>query len=363
MQTRLKLLLQQRHWQTHRTFCAEYDRAASGIAKSLVGTYPSKAQFHRWLAGELVTAPYPDACRVLETMFPGWTAAELVHPVESVDDLSRPADTTGDAEAELLRSVAKRLESPASPTVEWRPVELAVNAPAPRPSGERTDSDADAAEEIARRLMTLSRVRRFSQDETAQLAGLAGTLVDLSMTIDIDVKADGQAHVSYTHEILNLTDRPLTRISRDLWFEHTDGKLRIRAVQVDGHRTAIQRIHDTPNSAQFAIQFSPPVLPGETATATWTCDGVQFIDNHYWRQSLPRHARHLTIRVRHHDGDALASCSAVEAYTDGRENSIQDSLMWDHEDDDVVITLTHDYIQPGQSVTLRWEVTNEPAPR
>lgn len=74
---RLKVLLQRNHWQTHRTFCKEYDRAAASIDRALKGTWPSKAQLYRWLSGELKSLPYPDHCRVLEKMFPGWTAEQL----------------------------------------------------------------------------------------------------------------------------------------------------------------------------------------------------------------------------------------------------------------------------------------------
>lgn len=73
----LKVLLQHRHLQTHRAFCREYDKVAAGIDPTLRGGWPSKAQFYRWLAGELVGIPYADHCRVLEKMFPGWTVDQL----------------------------------------------------------------------------------------------------------------------------------------------------------------------------------------------------------------------------------------------------------------------------------------------
>jgi Domain of unknown function (DUF5919) len=73
----LKVLLQQRHLQGHRAFCREYDKVATELDKSLERTWPSKAQFYRWLSGELVGLPYADHCRILENMFPGWTAARL----------------------------------------------------------------------------------------------------------------------------------------------------------------------------------------------------------------------------------------------------------------------------------------------
>jgi hypothetical protein len=76
----LKVLLQHRHLQTHRAFCREYDRVAATTDPTLRGSRPSKAQFYRWLSGDLVGLPYPDHCRVLEGMFPGWRVDQLFQP-------------------------------------------------------------------------------------------------------------------------------------------------------------------------------------------------------------------------------------------------------------------------------------------
>lgn len=73
----LKALLRQRHWQTHARFCREYDKAARSVDPGLVGSAPSRAQLHRWLAGDLKRLPHPHHCEVLEAMFPGHSAAEL----------------------------------------------------------------------------------------------------------------------------------------------------------------------------------------------------------------------------------------------------------------------------------------------
>ena len=74
--TLLRELLRERHLK-YETFCAEYERAALRVAPEDVA--PSRAQYYRWLSGQLRGgAPYPDACRVLEAMFPPWTAADLV---------------------------------------------------------------------------------------------------------------------------------------------------------------------------------------------------------------------------------------------------------------------------------------------
>ncbi|GAA4637715.1 hypothetical protein GCM10023196_092630 [Actinoallomurus vinaceus] len=66
-------------------FRAAYENAAKKVDRDLVGTAPSRAQLHRWISGGLKRLPYTDHCRVLETMFPGWTADQLFGPCP--DDL------------------------------------------------------------------------------------------------------------------------------------------------------------------------------------------------------------------------------------------------------------------------------------
>jgi Domain of unknown function (DUF5919) len=73
----LRQLAFERHLQTHPAFVREYDKVAAALDRGLVGSGPSRAQLHRWLSGRLVGLPYADHCRVLEAMFPGWTAKEL----------------------------------------------------------------------------------------------------------------------------------------------------------------------------------------------------------------------------------------------------------------------------------------------
>lgn len=91
--TNLKFLLRERHWQTFGTFCREYDKAATRLDHDLVGTAPSRPQFHRWLSGTLTNLPHPHHCRVLEEMLPGWTARKLFEPCdpnfESTDEPSQ----------------------------------------------------------------------------------------------------------------------------------------------------------------------------------------------------------------------------------------------------------------------------------
>lgn len=88
-QTLLKVLLRARHWQKHSTFVREWEKIARNVDPELVGTWPRHAQFYRWLRGEIRELPYPDACRVLESMFPEYSVKSLFEPCPSgkVDEL------------------------------------------------------------------------------------------------------------------------------------------------------------------------------------------------------------------------------------------------------------------------------------
>jgi peptide deformylase len=94
----LKVLLQQRHLQTHSAFRREYDRVAADVDRALKGGWPSKAQFYRWLSGGLIGLPYADHCRILEGMFPGWKVDQLFHEhdggIEFIPEPPRPQTPT-----------------------------------------------------------------------------------------------------------------------------------------------------------------------------------------------------------------------------------------------------------------------------
>jgi hypothetical protein len=75
--TLLAALLRERNWDRYGVFRVEYEKAAKRIDPNLVVSTPSRAQWHRWMTGEVKRQPYVDHCRVLEAMLPGWTARQL----------------------------------------------------------------------------------------------------------------------------------------------------------------------------------------------------------------------------------------------------------------------------------------------
>jgi hypothetical protein len=359
---RLKVLLREKHWQTHQTFCREYDKVAKGIDSDLVGTWPSRAQFHRWLSGELKGLPYPHHCRVLEKMLPGLTAEQLFEPCppeefnqpHSDPDKPMPPDV-----AELLTTIEHRIDTPETGEISWGATSRTIPAAKARLADAQSTASGHA-QDLGRRLLQLQRECGLNNAEITELAGLAGHVVELSKSISLEIVEDGAALLEYRFDLLNLGDKPQARVSREVWFEHTAGPMVIKPVPDIDRRIAIQRIHDTTNLAKFAFQISPPLRPGEWARIGHLCEGGKFALNHYWRESMPRYCRRYEINVRQRRVD-LGGCTATEEHSDGSENSATDSLVWDIDGQDAVMSLTRDYLRPNQAVTLRWEPIREPA--
>jgi hypothetical protein len=109
----LKVLLQHRHLQTHRAFCREYDKVAARADPTLRGGWPSKAQFYRWLSGDLVGLPYPDHCRILEGMFPDWKVDQLFQVHEGGIDFV-PEPPVPQAQTSTIQPILST--GPAGPT-------------------------------------------------------------------------------------------------------------------------------------------------------------------------------------------------------------------------------------------------------
>jgi hypothetical protein len=221
---RLKVLLREKHWQTYATFCKEYDKAAKVIDPDLVGSWPSRAQLHRWLSGELKGLPYPDHCRILEAMLPGWTAEQLFEecpPVESRQPASDPTEQAADG-GDLLEVIEERSHAQGLGEVTWG----AVTRHAPAPARILTAHDvSDHTQTLGRKLLELQQVNRYSDEEVRELATLVGHVVELAESVDMDIDAQGNAVVIYRFDLLNLSDKPLTRMTREIWFEHSDPRL------------------------------------------------------------------------------------------------------------------------------------------
>ncbi|GAA3609731.1 hypothetical protein GCM10022223_27260 [Kineosporia mesophila] len=178
------------------------------------------------------------------------------------------------------------------------------------------------------------------------------------MTLDIDVDADGWSTLTYRHELYNDTDTPLTSMSRELWFEHTDGPLKFETLppEDESRNIMIERKHETATTIRFACRLLPALPPGESAVVAYRCAGGRFVSDHYWRQSIVRPVDRFTLRLRHAGVNVLSSCSALEERPDGSEISATESLTWRRDDSGVAVELVRTNLRPNRAITLRWDV-------
>jgi hypothetical protein len=355
----LKKLLTDRHWQVYRTFCAQYDKAARTVDRELVGTYPSRAQLHRWLAGELKTRPHPHHCQVLEAMLPGVRAIEMFEPIAPVEHLSErpPASDRPD----LIALVTAGLSMPATRSAGWHAERLVVpgiSGPLPGTGSSAIRTAGTPAERLARDVLILGRRLRLTDAETAELAALAGHLVDLELDCTIDIDGDGWGDVTYRFLLVNLTDQPVRRMIPEQWFENTHGRLRIEPHPSSDREVSIQRLHDAAGMSKFACMFSPAIGPGQVGTIAYTTHGGRFLHDHYWRQSASRYTRRMTLSITHCGVDMLVNCTAIVDRNDGSQSSAIENLVCACGDGAALITLTQDYLQPNDAVTIRWEAAH-----
>ena len=101
--TLLAVLLEDKGLHRYGTFRAAYEKAARSLDRHLGGSAPSRAQFHRWLTGDLRRLPYTDHCRVLEQMLTGYSAGQLFQPTPD-GGTPAPAHGAPDSGQELTRA-------------------------------------------------------------------------------------------------------------------------------------------------------------------------------------------------------------------------------------------------------------------
>ena len=179
-------------------------------------------------------------------MFPDWKVDQLFQTHEAGIDFvpepskqnkattttqTRPVDQSATTLSNMLESIEQGLEAPAANgQVGWQSDRLGkprtVSSPSvafPLAVGAPESQEESPAHRIARSLVALSKRLRLSDAEIARLAQLAGHIVELDLTCSIDIDDAGWSTVTYSHQLLNLTNRPIKRLMTELWFENTDG--------------------------------------------------------------------------------------------------------------------------------------------
>ncbi|MET7304969.1 helix-turn-helix transcriptional regulator [Embleya sp. NPDC005575] len=239
------------------------------------------------------------------------------------------------------------------------PGEMLGLAPQPWEENRAGDATGPAADPV--RAIAVDHGESVPWDEPGESAHPFGDAVELSLKVDIEVGREGDVRSTYRLVVLNLTGRPLTRMVREMWFEHTRGRLTITPTDACDRQIAIQRLYDTTGLSKFACQISPPVPPGETTVIEYVCEGGLFVDSTYWRQAIARPTRDFSLSVTQHGVTEFRGCGAIEQHPDGSENSVTQHTRWSLDEDRLHVTLSRQDLHANQYVTLRWDVVHDSA--
>jgi hypothetical protein len=222
--TVLRELLRQRHWQTYSTFCRQYDAAAGRVDHPLVGKWPSRGQFARWLSGDLKGLPHPDHCRVLEAMFVGVTAQQLFR--QGTEALGPPAAgppatspaTLGAATLGPAGTLGALVPTQPGPLLPSAAARALTGQSPPGPAGPRPATGLPAPGHSL-----LEEVALATQESSRFVRGVRGAVDhDLLDQLAADVR---QLAVDYLAKPPLALLRPLTRLRRDV-FEMLDQRQR-----------------------------------------------------------------------------------------------------------------------------------------
>ena len=269
--TLLKALLRERHWQKYGTFCKEYDIAARKADAALVGTWPSRGQYARWLAGDLKGLPQPDHCRVLVTMFPGLTAAQLFSPMDSGLIVGLGAEVERRQGDRGLPSTGQAATSPLGSDV---------------PSGESTGGAVSA-----RYAGTLSEEISMATEDAARFVRQAHGAVDQDVIdqLDADVR---QFAIEYLSKPPYALFRPLSRLRSEVFAmleEHQRPRVLPDLYRIGGRLCALL--------AHAAADLGQTYAAETDTRAAWLCADLAEDD------ALRAYVRWIQSNVAYWDGD------------------------------------------------------------
>lgn len=189
-----------------------------------------------------------------------------------------------------------------------------------------------------------------------RVEALSGAVVETAREVDIDIDAEGRAVVGVRLAVRNLSERPLTRLHHEVWFERTAGRVDVRLLGGPGAagRMRVEGLYGAGPLAKFTVRFLSPVAPGDSARMAYACVGGVFADRFYWRQTVSRPIERLSLRVRQRGVRRILGWSAVEEHRGGAETAVPVEASRANERMELRLN-RHDLV-PGQAVVLRWRI-------
>ena len=171
---------------------------------------------------------------------------------------------------------------------------------------------------------------------------ISGQLVNIEQAATIEIDPDGSAVIEQAYLCANASYTPLMTLTRDMWFEHPQHEVFLRARCNRSVPMQVQIVRDFPNYKPFLCNFVRPVQPLEIFHFSYCYRTKKmFLADHFWDQRALTLTKTLTVSIVHSKGRPLTSAAITE--------ELQAGPMQD-QDPDLTI------IQPDEKTcNIRWK--------
>jgi transcriptional regulator with XRE-family HTH domain len=118
-------------------------------------------------------------------------------------------------------------------------------------------------------------------------------LAEVATGIEVELGPGGRPSVTYRHNVVNTTGRPIDRLTRSLTFPAREGTLAIVPLPGSAHDFTIEDLDDAGTFATFTCRMTKPIRPGDVAVIAYRCSSTRYVRDHGEgrRASAPATAR------------------------------------------------------------------------
>jgi len=176
-------------------------------------------------------------------------------------------------------------------------------------------------------------------------------LIALQTDVTLEVaKRDslGRRAVKLTNysRFLNGSAKPVARVKRRAWFENIDND----GILVLSDDVSVSTEPGTRDHTNFSLLIDPPLSRGAVCDITYVCKGGNFIEDHYWEQSVPVFTKCLQVTLLVDGGRVDISKFAIR----DRTGVLQDQSTWTRSGS--AVSAEAYSLWPGQEVFLEWSI-------
>lgn len=184
---------------------------------------------------------------------------------------------------------------------------------------------------------------------------LPGQLINIDHRATIVIEPDGSASIEQSYVSANVSHAPLMTVARDIWFEHPQSEIKVRARTDRPVPMQVEFVRDFPNYKQLLLNFVKPLRPLEVVRFTYGYHASKmFLSDHFWDQRVVALTRSLAVNISHRKRGLLSACVVTGEFQSGTAQECDPDLMIAPSDDQVSIAWKKEFPEANGLYRIRW---------